>query len=1200
MFKFHLLKGQTGNDLFWESKNINPYSINILQDINDENSTEIEVPVTSIPSPFARPQLFETAFDFVSRLKTKEELEGHSSYHRLVSDCLDVYEFLFRIDELSLKSKVEFIKWTPADLKFMTDDLASESEKSFAETINLYIKKYNESMKVNAFSQCYIILYNSIPIAGTSPYTGFFTTPNTIDAKINFFGKRHFFNGDPVPLFNRDFDFQKFIHLFINRNRLSNRFKALSDYLNKTRSFVDDEGMKKFFAEIGRETFTIDDYEPISFGDSPLYIWPDVPYRKKIVKDDSNIDLIHQSDYLLSTSKHLDNPPIVLKEGLKNAHWKFLKSTLQQGFTIPEEVKNEPDISNRILPEISAVYPCIHIDDFLSEYLFELDYPLNWEKFFTGTSKISTKGFLLPINPQYFSYFTFNDLKKNLKIEVIEQKGGTEYQVQLKVPIKADGGKAQITFERTYIAYENLQNKSKGKGAVLKIRLYMGFYPFFRLGAVDENTGMFNANSFSVYNDFYKTLIYYEDSIKVGCSFYKYTLSSDQLKQLKSNENNVPASRTRKEENWGYITDYYELSNTLDNKDRDITYDFIGLRVQHKELDKAADAVVIPLMYLAKSDEVGYNSYVAFDIGTTNSFVAFAKEQSIPQPFTSTFKHRVTSFTEVQMVMLHKPSDDIDITGSDRFDFNLKVANRYLSALLNEFMPSLIDDKSKFKFPIKTVICWDSDFDISDKTKLSILGNVNIPFAFGIRTKRPVDRISTNLKWNVSDTVDKVAKNQLLSFIKQLVIMARNTLILNSCNPQKSIVIWFKPSSMGAGISKVFGEIWEELYNDYFLKQPVKDKNYPKKIEENLRRISESAAPFFALAPDIIGDYFLNIDIGGGTSDAVVFKRDKIAVSTSFRFAGNALFGNGLDPRKVGQDNGFAKKYTSIIKNELSRVEDDERGIVLAAFSSDTSLRSNDIVNFLFTVDEFKDYLKKDKYLKVLLLMHNVALFYHTAQLMKNMDLDIPKHIGLSGNGSHILELTNGSAKLNVKGGLAEVVTHVFRKIFNKKEDSRKIVFTNSLTPKECTAFGGIIGCHDKKADSDEDYFIGLGDEDTVETHSIARNRSYTDLANDVELIDKVTQNVYKFFEYFFGELWKDCNFCENFLVSQELDPKKLKDYVCNESEIKDCIRSGIEFRKKDKESEMNETLFFYPIVNYIYDLSIILTSNEVDSFKHN
>ena len=871
-------------------------------------------------------------------------------------------------------------------------------------------------------------------------------------------------------------------------------------------------------------------------------------------------------EYIVHSGKSLDSPAILIIR--------------QEDVLLINQGKTSIDFSGNCLKTNSGysnialhgstTNPTFTIDDLLSEIIFELDYPLNWEKFYTGTSQSFSNGLLLPIKPAYFRFFTFNDLKRNLQIIVRESSEGTIYILQLKIPIQTNVNTEMITFEIEYKRYENIHDMVYGKGAILNIRLYMGFYPFFRLGKIDDDSGIFQPNTFSIYNDFYKTLVYYEDSLEVACRFMKYNLNTDIVSALPFNENNVPPTRTRKEENWGYITDYYELSNPLSKTGRDLTYDFIHLTIRHTHFPSPVDAVVLPMMYTFNLSDTYQDSYLAFDAGTAHSFVAYAKQQALPEPFSSTYRHRVTGCIDVQMVMLHKPSDDVDLSGSEKYDFNLKVANRCLSALLNEFMPSIIDDKSQFRFPIKSVICWDSDVDISDISQLSLLGNINIPFAFGIKPPRKKDRISTKITLDDSNLFDRATRNQIYFFLKQIVLMSRNMLLLKECDPWRTLLTWCRPTDISNAVAVTYQSMWEELYAEYFTKNRIKEgweNRYSLGKNRGLKMIYTPAASFFAIAYSNVG-CCLHVEINAEYTDLVVFQDMEVAITSHFSFSEKSLFGNGLDPKKVGQDNGFSKKYSDIMQNFLSHNQWDEQEIILANLLKNKSMRSEDLVNFFLTIGEYRGYLKKDKFLKVLLLMHNTAIFYHAAQMMKNLHIGFPKNIGLAGNGSHIFELTNGSSVLNEKGGLAEVVTHVFKKIFNKNDNHRKIVFTYSEKPRECPAFGAILGAERLKGDYNEQSVIALGDDSTFFLRSRVKKNSYAELLNDDKLLTTVSENVFSFFEYFFGELWTECNFCENFLVSPDLDPQKLRNYVCDVTEIKNCIRSGIEFRNQDNEDD--------------------------------
>ena len=63
-----------------------------INDITDPTGAKASKVVTSIPTPFARMHLFETAFDFVNADKGRNQT---SLYHELVSHYWDLFELLF-------------------------------------------------------------------------------------------------------------------------------------------------------------------------------------------------------------------------------------------------------------------------------------------------------------------------------------------------------------------------------------------------------------------------------------------------------------------------------------------------------------------------------------------------------------------------------------------------------------------------------------------------------------------------------------------------------------------------------------------------------------------------------------------------------------------------------------------------------------------------------------------------------------------------------------------------------------------------------------------------------------------------------------------------------------------------------------------------------------------------------------------------
>lgn len=101
--------------------------------------------------------------------------------------------------------------------------------------------------------------------------------------------------------------------------------------------------------------------------------------------------------------------------------------------------------------------------------------------------------------------------------------------------------------------------------------------------------------------------------------------------------------------------------------------------------------------------------------------------------------------------------------------------------------------------------------------------------------------------------------------------------------------------------------IWNELFQQYF-----KSSNKPIGI-------SESLAPFYYFkgVGKLQGGAYkpvVSIDIGGGTTDVVVFKSNKPLLLTSFKFAANTIFGDGFSEYGAARTNGLMKNIWMYIE----------------------------------------------------------------------------------------------------------------------------------------------------------------------------------------------------------------------------------------------------------------------------------------------
>jgi hypothetical protein len=165
---------------------------NIASDLPDQLIGANPVRIgSSIPSPFARIHLFDTAFDKARNEITPAGYQS-DSYNELVSDCLDLIELLFMAPAVYVdKGSIRIEKWSLANisatgsLKQSSPQLAKTLEVAAEKGLNLNVGLDNESSILlfiwqykETDEQTKIIENKEIVMGGTSPFTIVYTSPN--------------------------------------------------------------------------------------------------------------------------------------------------------------------------------------------------------------------------------------------------------------------------------------------------------------------------------------------------------------------------------------------------------------------------------------------------------------------------------------------------------------------------------------------------------------------------------------------------------------------------------------------------------------------------------------------------------------------------------------------------------------------------------------------------------------------------------------------------------------------------------------------------------------------------------------------------------------------------------------------------------------------------------------------------------------
>ena len=559
------------------------------------------------------------------------------------------------------------------------------------------------------------------------------------------------------------------------------------------------------------------------------------------------------------------------------------------------------------------------------------------------------------------------------------------------------------------------------------------------------------------------------------------------------------------------------------------------------ENDNRIHGVVIP-KFTARNGNHRFR--FAIDFGTTNTHIEYSIDGSPSTPFDIRDK-------DMQIQKLHITEDFMinDVFNSD-------------------FIPATIGGESLYGYPMRTVIS-ESNNTNWDKAVMT-MANINIPYTYEKSLSLPYNVLHTDLKWsaNAED------KKRAFKYIENILLMLRTKVLLNNGDLNKTEIVWFYPASMTQNRFNKFKEGWENTFVSLFGAPST-----------NIIAASESVAPYYYhRAKRGATSTVVSIDIGGGTTDVLIVDKGEPKYLTSFRFAANAIFGDGYS--YDSDSNGFVNKYKDIIMNQL---ETNNLGALKAVLRSVLEKHvSTDIMAFLFSLASNKDIIKEkveinfakmladDNRGKYVVILFYVAIIYHIAKLMKAKGFDMPRHITFSGNGSKVLNILSTNDATLVK--LTKII---FEEIYKKTYSIDGLDIIRPANSKESTCKGGIIISPFQSQDYGvikdmKTILIGSDDDRFADAHMTYNEISESDLAAVV--------NVVKDYIEFTFDLDKKFSFYDNFDVDRSI-MDKVKDLCYRD--IRTYLDNGLSIKKSEisqdgADDNLEETLFFYPLIGII------------------
>lgn len=601
-----------------------------------------------------------------------------------------------------------------------------------------------------------------------------------------------------------------------------------------------------------------------------------------------------------------------------------------------------------------------------------------------------------------------------------------------------------------------------------------------------------------------------------------------------------------------YTTAYYDLEGS---------FDFVQANIETPS--GAFTGYIVPLWkpYVASSKELIF----AVDFGTTNSHVEWSERGNDAQ--TLEFAH---GEHQVLIASLLK-------RGTLLFADQLQRV---------EFLPSDIDNV--YGFPLRSALARNAVSTGGHK----LFGDINIPFLYERQYFDGYD-ITTNLKWMGDITLSR-------EFLRELVLLIKAKVLLENGDLNRTNIVYFFPVSMGGSDRRKLDDTWNELYHTYFGDDT-----------SHLQALPESIAPaYFYKGDDVSGGSFVSIDIGGGTTDTVIYqptenRLDTVPVAlSSFRFAGDAIFGDAFTERDA-DNNPLIRHYGEYFKRLISKNSDIS---YLNSILQDVlkRKRSQDVNAFLFSIENveqlrnlrevdrniysYNTLLRNDQQRKLIFMYFYAAIIYYIAQSMRARDYEMPKQIYFSGTGSKILNI------LGSKDQVEEFTQLILERVFGKQYTERFSIKIEHKSPKQITCRGG-IRLETLRMDGNVDVrqLTPRNVNAMKYCYSMIGDKPLTiKSVYEIETRDQLIEQVNKFNEFFIG-------LCDNVTKDEfGIDNKVFKIFTSVlGDDIGNYLTAGIGNYLKGRyegDEPIEDVPFFYPIIGIIRHNLLKNLCNEVIS----
>ncbi len=1118
--------------------------INNIENPNAEVATNI---LTAVPSPLARYHIFDIAFQYLAEfLRKKKTIEKNNTFFKLVSEALDAFEVVFYFEYL--KEAHDQLKIETISINDLIDNLNQTQRKEHVELASVLDKYFKSSPFNHVRHQSFIIKYNSEIVAITSPLTVWAVPEDKnfmIDSILG--PKRQFFDNDnPVRLRDRDEEFIFYLYAlkaFLQTDRfVYDNLKNFFNYLDEELHHLIDATLISKIRTITENDFA--QYSELRTNNAVNVKLFNQNQRVKVKSAIRMKNLINSSREIAYTQgTEFPAVPLVLKDGIDPI-------TGKQDNSKYDFFDSRP-FSERTIPGRSILYPTLCPGDFFETNLIMLDYPIgqDFEKP-NGFPNNADYSFLLPIKPLYFKFFTKEDLANNLSFTGDKE----DCKFEVKIPIQSGG---YVTLQRRYT---KISSGDQNAGRIEKLSFGMAFFPLIRY-----------INP--IYNNYYSVMLVdgeYNDTIRRSSDIKLDFIVKNGLKFNLIEGNRVEKGIRYKKDTMRGVT-FYELNAEFDFVR--VNYDGFGIEMS---------GMIIPKWSMkGTNNDPGYN--IAIDFGTTNTTLALkVSDGPTTLEFSESDKIVVTlNHQEMKSLAARSFEELIEQRGSLR-EMNFR------HTLYSYMLPLRVTLGGLISFPIRSAIYEGTN---CSKPETGLFKFRNTHFAFYKTTKLNSDEYFTNLKWEKSSNV--LNNVRVKDFMRELLILARSKVISAGGDPSKSELITFKPSSLSSGMARTIAAEWQSVFSEVF------------STRNNPFQITESQAPAFYLWKNsnaqggrMFGDHStLIIDIGGGSTDIAVFRKNQLQMQTSLKFAGNDLYSCEL-----------SKYFWDIFATHGQTMSDSNYQNVIG--NSFFGTRPNpvffqkngyELFNYIFSADEnlarigsdniFANVLKSNDAFKFSILYFYAAIQYHVFEILKikNYDIANVRFINMTGKGSNVVRLLETLVGARPKG-LERFTRELIKSLYGSTVNPIEVHLVENS--KEITAWGGLEWLDSQSTKTDQQdfspiYYLGTGTSDHIyEATKTLEIKKFIDHKQDI------IKNVLEFHERFFDVISIKMNIKQEFDIDciRSAMNWKLAVTPAKMSDLFDIMYDALDGQY---DAEVNHSIFFEPIKILIDDLFLSLSSGN-------